>query len=141
MQVQSLVQEDPLEKERAVNPLQYSCLDDPMGRGVWQATVHSVAESDITESTYAHTHTYTYTHTLTHTHTYFLFFHPKPGSLPRFPVIAMPAPSLRCPETQEYSRLSPIPLYHTSSGTCLIISASLCMSPKSVDIPQALLCA
>ena len=43
-----------------------------MGRGVWQATVHSVAESDLTESTYAHTHTYTYTHTLTHTHTYFL---------------------------------------------------------------------
>ena len=24
------------------NPLQYSCLENPMGRGVWQATVHGV---------------------------------------------------------------------------------------------------
>ena len=28
------------------NPLQYSCLENPMDRGAWQATVHSVAESD-----------------------------------------------------------------------------------------------
>ena len=27
------------------NPLQYSCLENPMGRGVWQATVHEVANS------------------------------------------------------------------------------------------------
>ena len=27
------------------NPLQYSCLENPMGRGVWQATVHEVAKS------------------------------------------------------------------------------------------------
>ena len=26
------------------NPLQYSCLENPMGRGAWQATVHGVAE-------------------------------------------------------------------------------------------------
>ena len=25
------------------NPLQYSCLENPMGRGAWQATVHGVA--------------------------------------------------------------------------------------------------
>ena len=25
------------------NPLQYSCLENPMGRGAWQATVHEVA--------------------------------------------------------------------------------------------------
>ena len=24
------------------NPLQYSCLENPMGRGAWQATVHRV---------------------------------------------------------------------------------------------------
>ena len=27
------------------NSLQYSCLENPMERGVWQATVHEVAES------------------------------------------------------------------------------------------------
>ena len=27
------------------NPLQYSCLGNPMDRGVWQATVHGVAKS------------------------------------------------------------------------------------------------
>ena len=27
------------------NPLQYSCLENPMNRGAWRATVHGVAES------------------------------------------------------------------------------------------------
>ena len=27
------------------NPLQYSCLENPMDRGVWQAMVHGVAVS------------------------------------------------------------------------------------------------
>ena len=27
------------------NPLQYSCLDNPMDRGAWWATVHGVAKS------------------------------------------------------------------------------------------------
>ena len=30
-------------------PLQYSCLENPMERGAWEATVHAVAESDATE--------------------------------------------------------------------------------------------
>ena len=33
------------------NPLQYSCLENPMDRGDWQATFHGVAELDITEGT------------------------------------------------------------------------------------------
>ena len=32
------------------NPLQYSCLGNPMDRGAWQATVHGVAkEPDMNE--------------------------------------------------------------------------------------------
>jgi len=27
------------------NPLQYSCLENSMDRGVWQATVHGIAKS------------------------------------------------------------------------------------------------
>ena len=29
------------------NPLQYSCLGNPIYRGAWRATVHSVAKSQI----------------------------------------------------------------------------------------------
>ena len=29
------------------NPLQHSCLDNPMDRGAWQATVHGLAKSQI----------------------------------------------------------------------------------------------
>ena len=44
--VQSLGQEDPLEKGMA---LQYSCLENPMDRGVWQAIVSGIAKSQTTE--------------------------------------------------------------------------------------------
>ena len=33
------------------NPLQYSCLGNPMDRGGWQASVHSIADSDMIEAT------------------------------------------------------------------------------------------
>ena len=42
--VQPLGQED-LPGERHGNPLQYSCLENPMDRGAWWATVHGVAKS------------------------------------------------------------------------------------------------
>ena len=47
------------------NPLQYSCLENPMDRGTWWVRVHGVAESDMTE----------YTHMLAfiHTQIYFLW--------------------------------------------------------------------
>ena len=44
------------------NPLQYSCLKNPMDRGPWRATVHKFAELDRTE--YAHTHTYTHIYSI-----------------------------------------------------------------------------
>ena len=42
--VRSLGQEDPLEEEND-NPVQYSCLGNPVGKGAWQVTVHRVAKS------------------------------------------------------------------------------------------------
>ena len=42
--VRSLGQEDPLVKGMA-NPLQYSCLENPMDRGTWQATFCGFAKS------------------------------------------------------------------------------------------------
>jgi len=44
--VQSLGREDPLEKEMATY---FSCLENPMDRGAWWATVHRITESDMTE--------------------------------------------------------------------------------------------
>ena len=50
--------------EENSNPLQYSCLGNPMDRGAWWAILHGVAESDMTEwlSMRACTHTHTHTH-------------------------------------------------------------------------------
>ena len=47
MWVQFLGWEDPLEQGMET----FSCLENPMDRGVWQATVHGVAELDMTEVT------------------------------------------------------------------------------------------
>ena len=43
--VRYLSWEDPLEKETASIPLQYSCLENPMDRGACWATVPGVAKS------------------------------------------------------------------------------------------------
>ena len=43
-------------------PLQYSCLENSMGRGTWWATVHGVTKS-WTWLSNQHTHTHTHTHT------------------------------------------------------------------------------
>ena len=33
------------------NSLQYSCLENPMGTGAWQTTIHRVTELDLIEAT------------------------------------------------------------------------------------------
>ena len=68
------------------NPLQYSCLENPMDRRAWRATVHSLAKSRVwlkqlrmhmvalqccvsfrcTAKWFKHTHTHTHTHILFH---------------------------------------------------------------------------
>ena len=47
MQVQSLGLEDPLEEGEQGNPLQYSCLENPMDGGAWPTTAHGVTKSQI----------------------------------------------------------------------------------------------
>ena len=44
MWVPSPGQEDPLGVGNG-NPVQYSCLENPMDRGAWWATVHGVTKS------------------------------------------------------------------------------------------------
>ena len=53
------------------NPLQYSCLENPMDRGAWWAMVHSVAQSQTLLkrlSTHACTHTHISTYVNIHIH-------------------------------------------------------------------------
>ena len=38
------------------NPLQYSCLENPLDRGAWQVIIHTVAQSCSTEATSECTH-------------------------------------------------------------------------------------
>ena len=49
MRVKTLPWAGKIRWRRAWQPTQYSCLENPMNRGAWQATVHRVTESDMTE--------------------------------------------------------------------------------------------
>ena len=49
------------------NPIQYSCLENPMDRGAWQTTVHRVSKS---QTWLKRQHMRVRAHTHTHTHTY-----------------------------------------------------------------------
>ena len=60
--IQSFGQEDPLEEGMANHSSilqQFSCLEDSMDRGAWQAIVRRVEKSDMNEATQC-----TYTHEL-----------------------------------------------------------------------------
>ena len=52
------------------NPLQYSCLENPMDRGAWRATVHGVAKSWTQLSDLAQSDNLSISNDATHTHTY-----------------------------------------------------------------------
>ena len=48
--------------ERNGNPLQYSCLENPMEGGTWQATVHGVPKSQTRLSDFTFTYIILYLH-------------------------------------------------------------------------------
>ena len=52
---------------RKWQPVQYSCLENPIERRAWQATAHGVAKS-LTQLSATHRHTHRHTHTHTHIH-------------------------------------------------------------------------
>ena len=56
-QIRSLGRQDPLEEEW--QPLQYSCLENPMDRGAWRAAVHGVTKSQTHLSTISSIHSFT----------------------------------------------------------------------------------
>ena len=47
--VWEIFSQDPLEKGHG-NPLQYSCLENPMDRGAWWATVHAQGHKELNTS-------------------------------------------------------------------------------------------
>ena len=83
MWVQSLGQKDSPGGGQG-NPLLYSCLENPMDRGAWWATVHGVKKSWTQLSALVCTHTYRHPHTHIHTHTHTQMRKLKPrGNLPK----------------------------------------------------------
>ena len=66
--------------ERHGNPLQYSCLENPMDRGAWQAAVHRVTKSRtrLNDITRTHTCNLTSKHQSDHTHFHLLGGHHCP---------------------------------------------------------------
>ena len=69
--------------ERNGYPLQFSCLENSMGRRAWWATLHGVLKS-WTRLTNTHTHTHTHTHTEIISLFHLLNTQAKSDSLPVF---------------------------------------------------------
>ena len=93
------------------NPLQYSCLENPMDGGAWRATVHGVVESETTEWLHFHflfffSFIYLFSlqycsgfcHILTWIrHRYTCVPHPEPTSLPIASLWVIPVHQPRAP--------------------------------------------
>jgi len=47
LSIHRLLQEMPVQSLGQDDPVEYSCLENPMDRGAWQATVHRVTKSRI----------------------------------------------------------------------------------------------
>ena len=58
------------------NPLQYSCLENPMDRGAWWAPVHGVTKSrrQLSDHTYTHTHSYIFKISLSYSYVFVLLW-------------------------------------------------------------------
>ena len=80
--VQSWGQEDPLEKEMAT----HSCLENAMGGGIWQATVHGVAKSRTQLSDFIFTFFFNFSDSLSLSLSYFQLLHGKSLCPPCFSV-------------------------------------------------------
>ena len=67
-----LVRKKP--RRRNGNPLHYSCLENPMDRGAWWATVQGVTKTQTWLSSHVRMHTHTHTHTHKHTPSILSFY-------------------------------------------------------------------
>ena len=124
------------------NPLQYSCLGNPM-RGAWRVIVHGIAkELDTTEQlnnkrsfTHSHPHTLTLTpsHTHTHTHTTFSYHHAFAPVLP--PILTLSTCFSACRRSTYHSR----PTSNTTlSPSNLLKVTTFLKIPSQLTTPMAL---
>ena len=107
------------------NPLQYSCLEDPMDRGAWQATVHGINPQGVGHHTHTQSHSYWF-----HPHGYITFpncvsksYHigdetSTYGFSVQFSSVAQSCLTLRSPGLQHARPPCPSPTHGVYSNSC-----------------------